>query len=294
MRRSPPRRSPGWGRWAAAGAAVAAVLLVATAATAPTVMAQQDMPRPPVPPGPPTRGFAVVLIGAGLDYSVPDVAARLARDGEGDVIGWDGEFRDARPFTRSGGADRAVALAPFLIAPVRVVPARAATWNEAFAFLARTPARVVVVALPGAVPDVAREAATRMQRLPATLFLIAAPPATDPAGAAARSALTGPNVVVVDALRPAATTGAGRAPATVADLLVAPPQSLREAPGADDAPPRDAIEAAVLAAGALACLDLSTATSAAEVRQRLLAAARRLDTALPPALEPCDAATRRR
>lgn len=278
--RSVPRR---------VGLAVAVASVAATMAAA-----QQDASRPRPSPGQPTRGFAAVMISTGIDYTRPDVAARLARDGEGEIIGWDAEHRDGRPFAEAGVADRAVALAPVLVVPVRVVAAEPATWAEAFAFLARTPARVVVVAVPDAPAGMARESIARMRALPATLFIVAgaAQGSTARNGTGAPQAAT--NIVHVDALRPGQPHARAMATTGRADLLVAPRQSLREAPGGSLAPPADAVEAAVLAAGVLACLDLAGAATAADVRVRLIGAARRIDPGLPPVVETCEPADRRR
>jgi hypothetical protein len=55
---------------------------------------------PPVPPGRDPGGVAVAIIGPGVDYTQPDIAARLARDGEGEIIGWDFVDNDRRPFEK--------------------------------------------------------------------------------------------------------------------------------------------------------------------------------------------------
>jgi subtilisin family serine protease len=57
---------------------------------------------PPVPPGVDPGGVAVAIIGQGVDYTQPDIAARLARDGEGEIIGWDFVDNDRRPFPENG------------------------------------------------------------------------------------------------------------------------------------------------------------------------------------------------
>jgi hypothetical protein len=56
---------------------------------------------PPVPPGRDPGGVAVAIIGPGIDYTQPDIAARLARDGEGEIIGWDFADNDRLPFQES-------------------------------------------------------------------------------------------------------------------------------------------------------------------------------------------------
>lgn len=118
--------------------------------------------KPPVPPGWDSgKGTLVVLIGSGIDYRQPSIAARLARDGEGEIIGWDCIEDDRRPFDRFRGAtpDAAggdsTAIASLILAdrePVRLVAVRAdvanarALGNAAF-FAGKTGARIAVLAM---------------------------------------------------------------------------------------------------------------------------------------------------
>lgn len=53
---------------------------------------------PRVPPGRDPGGVPVALIGPGIDYRVAEIAQRIARDGEGDLIGWDFIDNDLKPF----------------------------------------------------------------------------------------------------------------------------------------------------------------------------------------------------
>lgn len=127
-------------------------LLLATAATA-------QEKKPAVPPGRDPGGVAVALVAGGIDYTLPAVAARLARDGEGELIGWDLVDNDRRPFDRSaggasanGGGD-ATMIASFLadvreamrLVPVRVSAAETVSVARGMAFAARTPARIVLL-----------------------------------------------------------------------------------------------------------------------------------------------------
>ncbi|MDX2201703.1 MAG: hypothetical protein NW223_03060 [Hyphomicrobiaceae bacterium] len=118
-------------------------------------------PKPPVPPGWDSGGTLVALIGSGIDYRQPTIAARLARDGEGEVIGWDCVEDDRRPFDRSqGGSPDAAggdttAIASVILAgkePVRLVAVRAdvanaRTLGNAAFFAGKTGARVVALAM---------------------------------------------------------------------------------------------------------------------------------------------------
>lgn len=118
--------------------------------------------KPPVPAARDPGGVAIALIGTGIDYTLPGLAQRLARDGEGELIGWDVEDRDRQPFDRARGetcpewGGDGTALASVLAAdgvrpvPVRVNPAEPASLARAIAFVAQTPARVAVLPMWGA------------------------------------------------------------------------------------------------------------------------------------------------
>lgn len=114
--------------------------------------------KPPVPPGRDPGGVAIALVCSGIDYTLPHLARRLARDGEGELIGWDLEDRDRQPFDKNRGHAAAepggdgTTVAAYLLAahdvrliPVRLNPADPLTIARAIAFVAQTPARVVVV-----------------------------------------------------------------------------------------------------------------------------------------------------
>ena len=107
--------------------------------------------------------MAIALITTGIDYTVPEVAQRLARDGEGELIGWDLEDQDRKPFDRSKGSTRpewggdgtliasaaARAGAGVRLVPVRVDPTDPASLARAIVFVAQTPARVAVLPMWG-------------------------------------------------------------------------------------------------------------------------------------------------
>jgi hypothetical protein len=116
--------------------------------------------KPPVPPGRDPGGSAVALIGTGIDYTLPQIAPRLARDGEGELIGWDLQDQDRRPFDQSRGtapsewggdgtllASLIVGAPTVRLVPVRVDPSDPVELARALAFVAQTPARVAVVAM---------------------------------------------------------------------------------------------------------------------------------------------------
>jgi hypothetical protein len=130
----------------------AAALVLASAALAQTA-------KPSLPPGRDPGGVAVAVMTTGVDYTAPPVALRLARDGEGELIGYDLLDNDNRPFGRdreqtpasAGGdgtrlaADLADPTIGARLVPVRVDPRNPASLARAVAFISHTPARIVVV-----------------------------------------------------------------------------------------------------------------------------------------------------
>ncbi|MEQ1717152.1 MAG: S8 family serine peptidase [Hyphomicrobium sp.] len=104
-------------------------------------------------------GIAVALIGPGVDYTRVELASRLARDGEGELIGWDFIDNDRRPFKANddleamGYTDRGTAMALTLhkraktarIAPVRIEPGEEESVQKGVGMAAMTPAKVAVL-----------------------------------------------------------------------------------------------------------------------------------------------------
>jgi hypothetical protein len=129
---------------------VAGVVLCAEVAAA-----QGRKPKPP--PGLDPGGVAIAILSTGIDYTLPDIAQRLARDGEGELIGWDLIDRDNRPFNPNAaetpaawGGDgnaliRAIGVPGRRVVPVRIDVRDPVSLAKAAAFVAQTPARIVVV-----------------------------------------------------------------------------------------------------------------------------------------------------
>lgn len=96
-------------------------------------------------------GTAVAVMADGFDYTRSELAKVLARDGEGEAIAWDAVDGDHRPFAREGGGtDVAVAAAArggVRIVAVRVAAGDRASLAKGVAFVAGTPARIVLVLL---------------------------------------------------------------------------------------------------------------------------------------------------
>ena len=122
---------------------------------------------PPVPAVPPPSGTPVAILGPGIDYRQPDLASRLARDGEGDLVGWDFRDADNRPFAASDASPAvasanpagstsathdATALARAMLAAnpdvslivIREKPGDAQAFGHMMSFAARTPVRILV------------------------------------------------------------------------------------------------------------------------------------------------------
>lgn len=123
---------------------IAAVVLIAAFGSA-----NGQPKKPKLPPGLDPGGLAIVLLTTGIDYTKPAVASRLARDGEGDLIGLDTADLGNRPYAADGeGTALALALlaAPGIrIIPVRIDPNHPQSLIAAVKFAARSPGRVVVM-----------------------------------------------------------------------------------------------------------------------------------------------------
>ena len=118
--------------------------------------------KPRLPPGLDPGGVTIALVGTGLDYTRPDIAPFLARDGEGDLIGWDFVSGDNRPYAPSpndtladwGGdgtafARQIAATGRVRLIPIRIDPPRPETLAQALGFAARTPARILLLPIAG-------------------------------------------------------------------------------------------------------------------------------------------------
>jgi hypothetical protein len=259
---------------------------------------------PPLLAGRDPGGVAVALLGTGIDYTVPEVARRLARDGEGELVGWDLVDNDNRPFRSSRaaadagawGTSTALALAIGApgrrIVPVRIAPDDPRSLARAVAFVAQTPARVVVVPASSRRPEdwePFRQAASHFKDL---LIVVPADEGGERAGhgPAWPAAFRLANILAVSVTPAAggevAQTGDGGA--QPADALVALPGA--ESPGTP--PPSRASLAAAVAADALAgCWPRLIAAHRGEALKRaLLAAAAKVSThGGKPLIAPCAA-----
>lgn len=271
---------------AAAARVAAAALLLALLVPA-GARAGND---PKLPPGRDPEGVPVAIIGPGIDYRIPEVAGRIARDGEGELIGWDFVENDDRPFETPSScagagsctfaAYRDTAVAGQLVseaAGVRLIALRVADGDRqgqaaATLFAARSPARIVAVLVANGSrtgPDwqLAVEAARRFSNL---LFVVpfyggatSAPP--EVAGLVGNLVTAAPVPSSGEPL-----TGSGRGE-PIADLAIPLTDIERDALGDNRAQAeRAAIRVAALAASISAAEPFHDAHS---MKQRLLSMA---------------------
>ncbi len=263
-------------------------LRISAAAAAATWLAAlplqaQSGGKPPVPPGEPTSGPAVVMLTTGIDYTRPSVARKLARDGEGELAGWDAVDRDRRPYGVDPVQSRLIEIAPGRVIPIRVDPANPASVTDAAAFARKTGSRVLIV--PIALFGTSQPAELAKFINEADMLVVAA--GTDDGRPLDLPAEARDRIIVVGALpsEPASVT----ANAASVDVILLPPAAAREAPGDGLRAPRTSAEAAILFSAQLACRksELAAAKDARDAKRILVAAARSERRGLPPVLEDC-------
>jgi hypothetical protein len=216
--------------------------------------------KPPLPPGLDPGGVAIALLSTGVDYTMPDIAHRLARDGEGQLIGWDFVDNDIRPFNSKSadtpaawGGDgnalvRGIGRPGRRVVVVRIDTRDPVSLAKAVAFVAQTPARVVVVPMWTRAAGDWEPFAMAAKAFAGLLFIVAAGDEgrdidREPVWPAALGLA---NVLVVSA-PVAAGSDASTRPNTGAKTVAAIVE------GGDGAgPPQDSRQAAVAAADALA------------------------------------------
>lgn len=253
--------------------ALGATALIALSGMGPALAAD-----PRLPPGQDPGGQAIAFIAGGIDYASERIVSRVARDGEGEIIGWDFVDNDRFPYvaTTATPADPeavdATSAAAALVqayAHGRMVPVRIASGDpmalaRAIGFVTGTPARIVAIGVPLSSPEMRRVVREASQRFRDHLFVVAADlpqrtsaksdvpvPKTADAAPAADTLMNLGNVLVVAA----APSVDGRRAASVldaVDMIVVPRGStMFVAPPA--APPRNDVEAVALASASAAC-----------------------------------------
>ncbi len=118
---------------------------------------------PPVPAGNDPGGVAVALIDTGVNYTLPNIAKRLARTAQGEILGFDFEDGDRRPFDSEPGKGASsprhhgTLVASILLreapssrlVPFRFAANRFAAFAEIVEKIASGPARIVAMPLGG-------------------------------------------------------------------------------------------------------------------------------------------------
>jgi len=152
--------------------------------------------KPAVPPGRDPGGVAVATIGDGIDYTRTEIALRLARDGEGEIVGFDLTDKDRRPFSSAANLLGETILresGPCRLAVFRAERGDLRQTAEAVAMVGKSPARIALVTtVTSEEPDwpFLKEAS---RRFPDILFVV-------PAGDAKRTldaSISLDNVIVV-------------------------------------------------------------------------------------------------
>lgn len=104
---------------------------------------------PKVPPAQDPGLIPVALLGAGVDYTDMAIAQRLARDGEGNIVGWDFVDNDLFPFSKDAASNAHAKLlltnAGIELVPVRIGEGDRLAAGGAASFLSHTAVRIVVV-----------------------------------------------------------------------------------------------------------------------------------------------------
>lgn len=223
--------------------------------------------KPKAPPGRDPGGIAVAVIGAGLDYRRPEIAARLARDGEGEPIAWDFADGDARPFAPAAAGDTALAAVVLdegqaaRLVVARTGPRRQQDIAAALRFAAATPARVALILADPGEPILWTDLEAAARQLPTLLLVVPARHVGAP-GLAAAPAGSESGLLVVAA-------EGSEANADVASPMTARPRGSVEAALAAGARPEDVAAARVASLAArLVAVEpgLSGAALAARVR----------------------------
>ncbi|MDQ8698764.1 hypothetical protein [Hyphomicrobium sp. LHD-15] len=155
---------------------------------------------PPLKSGRDPSGTAIAIIIDGFDYTRPEIASVLARDGEGEAIAWDTLDGDRRPFAKSGSGTE-ITLAAAARGGVRVVPIRTEEGNraslaQAIAFAAGTPARIVLAPLSDKARIEIDVLVAAAQKFSGILFVTSLPA---PTADEQKKSASVPNLVLLDA-----------------------------------------------------------------------------------------------
>lgn len=263
---------------------IAATVVIATLAFLATLPADAAGD-PKVPHGLDPGGTAIALISDGVDYTDPEIAARLARDGEGEPIGLDLIDGDVRPFAPANSS-RGTALAKILLATyrnsrlivVRANPDDALSLARAAVFVTRTPSRIAAVGFWGQSQETWLPFSQAVAQGNRVLFIV---PGGDASARAQKTSFPADfrlaNVVSAAPFAPAPDQYAPSVGDDRIDARVVGAGATMFG-AAQTEGPRDSVEAAMLLAGLAGCMlegkEPSALADAASLRAALLAQAR--------------------
>ncbi len=136
---------------------------------------------PPLPADEDPGGPVLAIFGRGVDYTNPTIAAHLARDGEGEAIGWDFTDNDIRPYAPPGPGTHALVHMLTQHKTLRLIilkekPGDTSAFGHMMTFTQHTPARIIVwlTGTPTRPDWPILQAAAK--HFPTRLFIVPAPP----------------------------------------------------------------------------------------------------------------------
>lgn len=230
---------------------------------------------PAVPPGRNPGGYPVAIVGSGIDYTLRNIGQMLARDGEGEIIGYDFIDDDRRPHATGAETDAAeILLGEGQAATLVVVRANAQQQQslvQAIGYAAQSPSKIVAIFAPAGDPTIATVLAAAAERFPQHLFIASVESGTTAAAEAPRAANL---LVVTNALTAGIPADTGRDRIAAADIAIATdglwerPASL---PEASATPAQIALARTAALAARLIAID--TQASAADLKARIVALA---------------------
>jgi hypothetical protein len=246
------------------------MLLVA----APLIAAAQGAD-PPVPVGRDPGGFAVAVIGRGVDYGDQAMAQRLARDGEGEIIGYDFIDDDRRPYGVGADAE-ATALViregqAATVVAIRADPTQTQSLARAIGYAAQSPATVIAIFAPISISEVAAVIAAAARKFPRHLLVLEAGDedldTLSPAPAVADNVLIVTSADKDGTLAPSANRGAA-----IVDLAVRAPDR-QDWASAALSPFQSKAAVARMAALAMRLRAVEPDASASDLKRRIMALA---------------------
>lgn len=272
-----PARSPAVKHWHRLRVAIAGFM---AAMLMPLAAATSGSADPPVPAGRNPGGYPVAIIGAGIDYTLRNISQMLARDGEGEIIGYDLVDDDRRPYATGQETDAAeILLGEGQAATLVVVRTNVLEQQRlaaAIGYAAQSPARIIAIFASASDPGVAAVLAAASQKFPQHLFV-----ASLDAGTAADLGTTrAANLLIVTNAITGDIPSGGARGGTAADVAIETsglwerPASLPEAPAL---PAQIALARTAALAARLIAVD--TRATAAELKSRIVALAEPLPDA---------------